>query len=733
MLSSPWGRSVSRSVLALVLALATAATASAAESRACAFLGDRLGGRRDIDEFTFAAPAGEQLELLLEVRDDPRNVGSEARLRVGPGGGRSRGAVPLLLERSLRRPGEHSIRVQGKGRGGRAYQGEYCLTVRTQSDAAHTLRARSSVEVQWVALEQGTLALPPFERESSGTASGLIQPEFPLRGGAIYGLVVTTGARGVGGGAVEASADFRAEKGTSEPAGAGPVALYSSDVEAAGNPFPEARLVRADGTIILPERYLFDGLDPGNPALDPARTALLATAAELSGLRGFGTTAAIKLALSEPLDLASLTPDNVMLFERRDGRLDLAGLLAQARRQGRVSAKDVALAVSFPTQRIEDDLRDARERLDELALEQHFATTIDDADPGDDLPLGLFEQGGDPAGPFAAFLAANPQVSAVAAGLLTAPDFRGPAGAFDPAELAGDVVVDDAQLDFLLTLPTTGSPPYPVVIAQHGFTGSNATALNVGALLAHHGVAAIGISALEHGRRGDSLNLLLATPTVAREIFRQTVVDQMSLLRAIEQGVDVAGDSAPELSADGVGYLGISLGGMLGGIFAGVEDRLGPAVLNVMGGRVAFLAQSPGLRPLVAGVRADLVGLDVSSPEFDVFYSRFLDVAGLGQSPADSLNWARRWHDLPQFGTPTRRILMQEGEGDPLVPNIFTEELATVAGFSTNVALSDAGGVSGHWIFAPPGGHGIFARADVQDQAIGFLLSGGTEIAAPIP
>jgi len=106
-------------------------------------------------------------------------------------------------------------------------------------------------------------------------------------------------------------------------------------------------------------------------------------------------------------------------------------------------------------------------------------------------------------------------------------------------------------------------------------------------------------------------------------------------------------------------------------------------------------------------------------------------VAGLGQDPADSLNWARRYRDQPFPGARARRILMQQGVGDALIPNIFTEEYAHVAGFATNTPQSDPNGVSGHWIFDMPGGHGIFGRDDVREQAVEFLLSGGTEIREP--
>jgi hypothetical protein len=648
------------------------------------------------------------------------------------------GALPLQLERSTRRAGTHTIRILQPRRIGRrfahlgqAYEGEYCVTLRSSANAADTLRATSQVEVQWVALEEGTPARPPFERKATGAASGLIQPEFPLHGGAVYGLILTRGARGLDGRPVEASEDFRAEIGSSGSAANGPVALYSSDPEAAGNPFPEARLVNPQGGITLPARVVLRGLDPNDPTLAGARTSLLDTADLLASLTGFGTTSPVRLDLSAPLDLATVTPEHLLFFERTDGRLDVAGLLREARRH-RIRRNDVALAISFPTQEIEHDMHEARARLEELAAGQHFGVTIADPDPDDDLPLGVFEQGGDPNGPFAGFLDGNPQVASVVAGLLPAPDFRGMDGAFDPAKLAGETPPEDVELDFLLTLPAGGAPPYPAAIIQHGFGGDNTLVLEIGALLADRGIAAIGISALVHGRRGLPTDLLFTMPPQAREIFRQTVVDQMSLLRTIEQGIDVDGDAQEELAGQDIGYLGISLGGLLGGILAGVEDRLGPAVLNVMGGRGALLSESPGLRSLVAGARAALVGLPVDSPEFDVYFTRFLELASLGQDPADTLNWARRYRNMPHPGGPPRRILMQQGEGDLLIPNAFTEELAQVAGFATNTPQSDPQGVSGHWAFGLPGGHSIFSRDDVQGQALDFLASGGTEVREPM-
>ena len=63
----------------------------------------------------------------------------------------------------------------------------------------------------------------------------------------------------------------------------------------------------------------------------------------------------------------------------------------------------------------------------------------------------------------------------------------------------------------------------------------------------------------------------------------------------------------------------------------------------------------------------------------------------------------------------------------------LTAGVLAYAGGARNAAdaASDPAGVSGHWIFQPPGGHGIFDRTDVQEQAATFLASGGTELIDP--
>ena len=122
----------------------------------------------------------------------------------------------------------------------------------------------------------------------------------------------------------------------------------------------------------------------------------------------------------------------MLLIRRHDASLALEPLLNALERRGHATRDQVALAISFPTEHIEDDLLQARLRLDERGT--RLRATFVDPDPADDLPIGVFAGS---SGAYADFLAANPSVAAVAHGIYPSPDFRAADGLFDRAVLAG--------------------------------------------------------------------------------------------------------------------------------------------------------------------------------------------------------------------------------------------------------------------------------------------------------
>jgi dienelactone hydrolase len=559
----------------------------------------------------------------------------------------------------------------------------------------------------------------------SGGGALLLTPHLALHGSSRYALILTSRIRDQQGESLQPSEYFRALAGIPAPIGSGPVALYSADPDAADNPYPDSRLVRADGTVRIPDRFALRDL-PAGAELDAARALLRDTAVEVGMARGFSTTAPIRIALSAPVDPTSVTTRSALLFAVPDAAVDLHSLLAAAARRS-IPGAEVALALSFPTQPIENDLRAIRQQLLEHAAQHAFVPILVDPDPQDDLPIGVFGPD-DPT--YADYLAGNPDVALVVRGLMRSFDFRGDDGFFDAARIDGEAAPLPTSIDFFLTVPT-GPGPHPVVIVQHGFGGDDSYVLTIGPALAQRGIAAIGISALAHGRRGSPLELLQSTPLETRDLFRQTIVDQMALVRTVESGIDLDGDGTADLQSSNIGYLGVSLGGILGGTFMAVEDAVRTGVLNVAGGRVAFLGDNPGTRPIYTSYFAQQVGLPVDSAEFEVFLQRLLELGQQGLDPADPLNYARHWALMPFAGVSPHRILMQEGIGDLLVNNGATEALAREGDLLADTPMHDDTGVSGLWRFDPPGGHEILMREDVLTQAVEYLASDGTVIATP--
>jgi hypothetical protein len=94
----------------------------------------------------------------------------------------------------------------------------------------------------------------------------------------------------------------------------------------------------------------------------------------------------------------------------------------------------------------------------------------------------------------------------------------------------------------------------------------------------------------------------------------QTVVDNMALVRAVEDGMSVpscpagdlpspgnrAVDGVATLSSDVTRYYGLSFGGIYGTMLMGTDPSLGRGLLNVAGGPIVDIARLSGFRPLLA-------------------------------------------------------------------------------------------------------------------------------------
>jgi hypothetical protein len=295
--------------------------------------------------------------------------------------------------------------------------------------------------------------------------------------------------------------------------------------------------------------------------------------------------------------------------------------------------------------------------------------------------------------------------------------------------LTGEPAVQgENEIYFNLVLPSGTPPPngWPVAIFGHGGSGGKDTRLFLfAAEMAEHGIATIGINAVGIGN--GPLSTLTVTPTVGdpvtflaggrgidqdgnsiigpdegiraaaprtivsnRDGLQQTVGDLMQLVRVIEAGMDVDGDTASDLDPSRIYYFGQSLGGMYGTIFLAVEPSVHAGVPNVPGGPlIELLRLSPAVRPALGFVLATRVPslINVGGLVFDenmplrnqppvintvagaMDIQRVFEWSEWVTQAGNSVAYAPYLRKAPLMGMLPKDIIVQFAKGDMFAPN----------------------------------------------------------------
>jgi pimeloyl-ACP methyl ester carboxylesterase len=338
----------------------------------------------------------------------------------------------------------------------------------------------------------------------------------------------------------------------------------------------------------------------------------------------------------------------------------------------------------------------------------------------------------------------------IAVGTYQSRDYRGAGGVFDADFVSGAALAPEVPIELVLVEPDPAvfPPPWPVTIVQHGFNGTAKDVLTRAAMFNQEGIATIGIDALEHGIRGSIVNFFNPDDVrVARENLRQTVLDHVQLCRLVVAGA-LEIDQQPGPDFDGTcNYFGQSMGGILGGLYAAVAPDTGVSVLNVPGGGMSRVLQSPVMGPQVSFIFAPALGI-VGDPETWTATLPFFGwIAQNLLDPGDPVSFGPSvFDDPPSYARSERRVLLQIGVGDNVIPNSGSRALAAGMGVTErSEAVVDDNGVSGVWWVDPadygfeldmPGGdtdpHNILNFIEgVRRQAAVYQASGGTEIADP--
>src|SRR4030095_7315458 len=276
-----------------------------------------------------------------------------------------------------------------------------------------------------------------------------VVPVRALRGGATYALVATRQLRTTRG-HVHASAAFCILAGLPRRTPRGPEAIFMDDPLDAHNPFPSLRLVRADGTIVVPDGFTARGV-PALPRLDGLRAFLHGLDRGSEEHHGFSPNTFAVIGFTAPVRLDDATAARLFLVEVRTGT-DLPALLDALERERGLDRRHVAAATLFPVEDIPAELATIRAQ-----IRTRPAPPIDftDPDPGDGRVFGVFHPG-DSA--FGAFFGGNPPspVGAMVRASFPSPDYR-EGGRFPARFLDGSAVPPGVSIDFVLALPASGA------------------------------------------------------------------------------------------------------------------------------------------------------------------------------------------------------------------------------------------------------------------------------------
>jgi hypothetical protein len=266
-------------------------------------------------------------------------------------------------------------------------------------------------------------------------------------------------------------------------------------------------------------------------------------------------------------------------------------------------------------------------------------------------------------------------------GSITIPDYRN-GGVMVPSA-SGQVPqpVTYNTIKFYLKLPenyTSAPKPYPIYIWGHGLTGDRYSVPDVddGAMIA--------IDAVEHGyRRTVPVNDLVAVKFFdpfhtleTREHLRQTVIDNVSLahmLTILDARLQSQFGGGPVIDTRHIGYVGGSLGAIVGGTLVGLVPTI-DTTLMVVGGAGLSLAFEHGLFRLLSP-NALLAHTPVEK-------AAFYGLVQIGFDRADPVNYLRYAIREPLPGHTPQNMLFLYVIGDQLVPNPANETYRWAAGLS---------------------------------------------------
>jgi hypothetical protein len=233
--------------------------------------------------------------------------------------------------------------------------------------------------------------------------------------------------------------------------------------------------------------------------------------------------------------------------------------------------------------------------------------------------------------------------------------------------------------------------PHPTVLFAHGIGGDRSQAKGFAEYFAaEFDVAIVSIDAVEHGEHpggsggGGQMDVLgffavdLGTASVngriLRDNWRQSAWDKLQLVELFEDAPDVDGDGKVDIDLERIGFLGVSLGGIMGPQLLSLTDRFGAAILDICGGRLTSILDDSDTLGVFTAIGAP------GASEGDI--KRFFAVAQVIIEAGDPVSYSPYVVESrkPDAGSRAPHVLLQIAIGDEVIPNSASWWLARSLG-----------------------------------------------------
>ena len=205
------------------------------------------------------------------------------------------------------------------------------------------------------------------------------------------------------------------------------------------------------------------------------------------------------------------------------------------------------------------------------------------------------------------------------------------------------------ELDVSVWLPLEAQGPYPVLLFGHGLNDRREKAASLIDRFGELNFAVAAIDALHHGTHptaGEGGGVLAffdffaidaesvsIKPLELRDNLRQSNYDRLQLLELLDAQPDIDGDGTEDLDMTRLGYVGTSLGAIMGSELLALSGRFDLAMLEVGGARFTSIVENGADYEVLYLVFEEVLG----SPDETV---RMLPVIQAAVDAGDPVNYA---------------------------------------------------------------------------------------------